>query len=61
VEDYKEVLDKLDEIEAELADWLNVPLAVASARDGASSLDAGAPGTSLPPLSEGKPVTLTVP
>jgi len=59
VKDYKETLDRLDEIEAELADWLADPWAILSARNRASSADANAPGTS-PPLSE-EPADLRMP
>ena len=42
VKDYKEALDKLDDIEAELAEWLADPWGITSVRDRMSSQDANA-------------------
>jgi len=51
VKDYKEALDRLDQIEAELAEWLADPWGITSARDRTASPDANVL-LALPLLSE---------
>jgi hypothetical protein len=46
VKDYKEALTKLDQIEAELADWLGCPVPVAARADGPAASAAPAPAPS---------------
>jgi len=61
VKEYKEVLDRLDEIETELAEWLGGPLATTSAPDEALSAYASALGTSAPTVSEQAPAKVQTP
>jgi len=59
VKDYKEALEKLDQIEAELAEWLADPWGITEARGSTSPQDANVL-VAFPPLTE-KPANLQKP